>query len=920
MKNKKGGYSKGILLIYNKRNIFLLGILCLILLSSFINPSQGITKSYDNENKKVSISNSGNSVVDITLLTPLDNHVGLGYQMVAKVNMTFYEKPQKFLGGMNLYDKKNKDVSIIRTIDYKYLTTENVDVPDYSCVDSGLTNGSKNCIQIGTHKEDREIWLSFDESKPKNGETYIIGLFTDVKEGDKVEWIPTWFQVRISEWATWTAGLNVGLVHYYKLDELSGNATDNVGTTNSSWVNGTIYGSSGKIGTSYYISYGNGNAIQYSSYLIGGTRPATFNAWIKPENVTDSLNHYLFSEGESDSIGWQVILNNGKIYLTSPGVGNTPNTLGTLAAQTYSMVSFNISASQVTFWINGSYDSTSGLPGGSVAPYSGKTLIGACGHGAVPAGPVDSIFGNIDEIGIWNRSLSPIEFSQLYNSGIGITYDITKPTVSQLVSPKNGNISNSASQIFSIIAFDDSSLDTVGLYINFSGSWIVNQTNHTGVNNTQVNLSVAGISDGYYIWTGWSNDSSGNSIFNDTNYTLTIDTTSPSVIYQSDTSSSGWRNQNFIIINISSVDVNPSSNMTEFNGTNQTFTNFAGNYSWINKTLLSDGNYTFFAWANDTANNTGSLEIRTIGIDTTSPTIGTTTTYTTAGSQTFIFNSSATDLGSGLHSTFYTILNSSGMVDTATIANTTFTINTNVSDTVSAYGTYTLRVWANDTASNYASLDTNFTTSASSGSVVIVSGGGGGGTTTLTIASNFSVVTTNYKNILDFISPKESANPREVDFYLTNSGLESIDLALSCSTEDSNQSSGTINICDYVSFKNDSYTLIANSNNPQIATLSFIIPENASIGDVYYFNILGTSGSEYSKLSAKVSVTTLGGIYRWVKIFGDYTLPLFPILIFASFGVFILMIFIFIKVNKPTTGILVSMLSVIAILYFGLVL
>jgi len=62
-----------------------------------------------------------------------------------------------------------------------------------------------------------------------------------LKKEIKIEWIPTFqiddkIEVRIDEWATWTADLNTNLEVYYKLDETSGTMIDSVGN-----YNGTNY-------------------------------------------------------------------------------------------------------------------------------------------------------------------------------------------------------------------------------------------------------------------------------------------------------------------------------------------------------------------------------------------------------------------------------------------------------------------------------------------------------------------------------------------------------------------------------------------------------------------------------------------------------------------------------------------------------
>jgi len=67
----------------------------------------------------------------------------------------------------------------------------------------------------------------------------------------------------------------------------------------------------------------------------------------------------------------------------------------------------------ISFYINGIFQSDIN----QTYPYTNSYLsIGGNGDGAEPFG------GKIDEVGIWNRSLSDNEILALYNSGSGLTY------------------------------------------------------------------------------------------------------------------------------------------------------------------------------------------------------------------------------------------------------------------------------------------------------------------------------------------------------------------------------------------------------------------------------------------------------------------------------------------------------------------
>ena len=80
----------------------------------------------------------------------------------------------------------------------------------------------------------------------------FIGIYADVKGGEKVEWIPNkWFGKKIGEWATWTANFNTDLISYYSFNEGTGtNVYDSVSSNDLTIWNGGIW-ASGIIGNGY---------------------------------------------------------------------------------------------------------------------------------------------------------------------------------------------------------------------------------------------------------------------------------------------------------------------------------------------------------------------------------------------------------------------------------------------------------------------------------------------------------------------------------------------------------------------------------------------------------------------------------------------------------------------------------------------
>lgn len=106
-----------------------------------------------------------------------------------------------------------------------------------------------------------------------------------------------------------------------------------------------------------------------------------------------------------------------------------------------------------------------------------------------------SFNGNIDEWSVWNRTLTPAEITQLYNSGSGFTYPFAQMTISG-ITPANGT--NSTVQLTAEFTYNsfDSSAGNCTLYIN----GIANATNNSIASGSAATLSASGMGYGYYNW------------------------------------------------------------------------------------------------------------------------------------------------------------------------------------------------------------------------------------------------------------------------------------------------------------------------------------------------------------------------------------------------------------------------------------
>ncbi|MBW2975233.1 hypothetical protein KY366_05940, partial [Candidatus Woesearchaeota archaeon] len=116
-----------------------------------------------------------------------------------------------------------------------------------------------------------------------------------------------------------------------------------------------------------------------------------------------------------------------------------------------------------------------------------------------------------------------------------VSVDTTNPAIS-LNRPVNGYNTSSRNISFNFTATDPSGMMNATIWANFSGSWLVNESNKTSLSSGQpAIISITGIEDGSYIWNVYACDDAvtPNCGFAGSNHTLTVDIMGPSVTLDS---------------------------------------------------------------------------------------------------------------------------------------------------------------------------------------------------------------------------------------------------------------------------------------------------------------------------------------------------------------------------------------------------
>jgi hypothetical protein len=440
--------------------------------------------NYTNSTQELKVSSADGlkeELVTIKLDTPLNYQVGLGYQKVAQITVSPKIDINSFIKQLELYNLKENSKSITKPVDYKYLSIGTKEVIDYTTECTATEEISKNgtkvqdCKQVisGSHFEDE--WLSYD-GKLLTDKPITLALFADVKEGEKIEWIPTFTvdttDVKVTEWATWTGNLSTGLTTAYHLDEASGTVV----VDSANRINMTNYGitvnQAGLLNQAYLYDT-NSDAANATGFGTNGSAFTSYNLWA---NITSAeqfdrvINIRNTAGGDKDT----------SILFTSTTAIQATNYDGTsynTADITYTPY-FN-KWTMITLTNNGTLnlylDGVLKTSNTRAITYDNSKLT----LGNEPA-TTRAVNGKIDEAVFWNRTLSQTDITYLYNSGVGCAYGTecySQPcNFSGYVKDGSGNGLNGAD----IVIFNQNNKsETYNTTSGVTGLWLVEIMNST---------------------------------------------------------------------------------------------------------------------------------------------------------------------------------------------------------------------------------------------------------------------------------------------------------------------------------------------------------------------------------------------------------------------------------------------------------
>lgn len=591
-------------------------------------------KEYNVTDRSITIKNSFMLIPDvlyfplgevakITPLTPHNqNFLSAGRKIVHKFKVNLTEGyTEGFFDGYEVWNINNGNKTENRNIVYKkqiltpYEATKYIEVCEDS-KDINITSGKldKICrlVEDGTETRYTENWETIDTTKDLGKGEFIFGIEADVKIGDYVEVVPVIANKRLTEYSTWTANFNVGLIAYFDGNS-STNLLDSYPNINLSAFQGTpTFGmtdaDSCLIGKCINVTT-NANFKITNNTLMNYTGNLTLSFWVRGQQVQANPFAWGYLD-DTQSIGWDTPT---RVYIGTAITGVANTNAGTVGYNKWFhiVITINSSGNNVTVYLNGSV-ATSGTTG-TMKARNGDLLFGS--HSTNYGTDSFKWNGQFDEIAVWDRTLTKAEVVDLFNDGAGLTFAGAEPTPIALditlVTPDNKTITTKTTNSFTANATaTNSNLTNATLYMyNQTALWKINYTDITDdAIFKQINSSFDSMPEGNYSWnyefcvTNSSSDSFCN--FTSANRTFVIDRTAPNFVLTNPTGN--YYAPNLIFdINYTKKDIGGGGGSCWYsynNGANVTLANCAN--ATLNFSRLSNQNIT--VWVNDSVNNVNS--------------------------------------------------------------------------------------------------------------------------------------------------------------------------------------------------------------------------------------------------------------------------------------------------------------------------
>ena len=279
---------------------------------------------------------------------------------------------------------------------------------------------------------------------------------------------------------------------YWKFDNANGSnstfAPDETWKFNGSVFGGAVNGSAGRVGESYVFNATNGY-INATNYNI--TANISAFAWMNTK-ITNAALRYVVGKQSSSSSGWYIRLetSNKPSCTFVTGAGGAANTSAVLATivptvNTWYHVGCIFNGTNAMIYINGVLNNITSWAGPKNLTPNGLNI--AMGKYALNSNYYWN--GSIDEVIIYNRSLSIADAGGIYDSYFGFAVALSQPANDAVFSQ-----SKNVSLNFSV------SGDINSYNCSLSVNTVFNQTNNLVQNNTITAFNLNVSSAATYYW------------------------------------------------------------------------------------------------------------------------------------------------------------------------------------------------------------------------------------------------------------------------------------------------------------------------------------------------------------------------------------------------------------------------------------
>ncbi len=400
-----------------------------------------------------------------------------------------------------------------------------------------------------------------------------------------------------------SAVLSEGFVSYWDFNEPSGNLIDYQGI-NEGTPTAVDYGITGIIGNAYNFDGTADVTIPYDDSLNEtDTGNFSINFWAKVNGVGKGVATFGFVSRDRNNQYTIFVRDTDQWFFQH--IGSTMNSQGPYINGTFEMITYTrLANGTITLYRNETFDNS--FDGGALTGTNSDFYIGQSADNAFHAK------GLIDEMGYWNKTLTPAEIVELYNGGAALNHSEIITNQVNLNSPVNDYNSS-----LSELEFNADGVANIGEIVNMSlwhdfPVWHRNQTEIlTG--GTNISTLNSTFSTGTHLWTYELCTDDGLCIFSTENRTFNVDLTTPIFSNFFDNSKTltynGTANFNVTIENTN------GTVLLEIDGVNYTATNLTSNNYNVSVVFSGDGsgvyNYTWHSWSNGFSNfynNSGLIE------------------------------------------------------------------------------------------------------------------------------------------------------------------------------------------------------------------------------------------------------------------------------------------------------------------------